>query len=501
MKLSKSLYTRGLQCTKSLWLKKKNNTVLSTLDTYEEAIFEVGDQIGALACKLFPNGVEVPYEGTSFQEKIDLTKKHLREGMNNIYEATFQFDDILVMVDLLHVNTEGQLEIYEVKSSTGVKDVYMDDAAIQYYVLSGLGYNIKTVNIVHINNKYVREQELEIDKLFTIADVTSAVLEKQENIPLFLKNFDTVLSNDNEPIKEIGTHCSTPYSCDAMNYCWREIPDYSIFNIANLRTKKKFELYNENIIHFSDIPDITSFSLPQQIQIESELSQKEIINKDAISDFIDTLTYPIYHLDFETFQQAIPQWEGISPFIQIPFQYSLHIEQEDGMLEHKEFLAVEGVDPRHELAQSLAKNIPTDATVLAYNMGFEKGVIRKLANMFGEFTYELMSIHDNVKDLMVPFQKKDYYVPSMRGSYSIKYVLPSLVPEMEKAYKELDGVQNGGDAMRTYGKLANMKDKEEVKKLRNALLEYCKLDTLAMVKILEKLKIKHAQIRPAYPIN
>jgi hypothetical protein len=485
--LSKSLYTRGLQCGKSLWLKKKNKSVLTPPDASSETIFETGNKVGKLACELFPNGIEIPYEGTTFDEKISLTQKYLKDGIKDIYEATFKYNNILIMVDILHVNDDGKLEMYEVKSSTNVKEVYLDDASIQYYVLNGLGYEV-AANIIHINNKYVREDELEIDKLFNISNITLEVVEKQSNIPSYLKNFETILLNENEPDKDIGTHCSKPYDCDAIDYCWKHVPSYSIFDIANLRTKKKFELYNQDIIDFSDISDITKFSLPQQIQIESELSQQEIINKEAISDFIDTLTYPLYHLDFETFQQSIPQWRGISPYIQIPFQFSLHIEQEKGSLDHKEFLAIEGVDPRYELARRLVEDIPTDVTVLAYNMGFEKGVIRKLANMFGEFTYELMAIHDNIKDLMIPFQKKNYYVPSMKGSYSIKHVLPSLVPEMAKAYKELDGVQNGGDAMQTYARLAFMEDKEEVKRLRNSLLEYCKLDTLAMVKILDKLK-------------
>jgi hypothetical protein len=372
MNLSKSLYIRGIQCTKSLWLKKYKKKVLTLSDKSAQAIFDTGDRVGSLACKLFPNGVEIPCEDTTFEEKINLTQKYLKDDITNIYEATFKFDDILIMVDILHINNDGKYEIYEVKSSTDVKDVYLDDASIQYYVLNGLGYEVSSVNIVYINNKYIREDNLKINKLFCISDVTTKVLEKQSNIPSYLKNFETVLSTDIEPIKDIGLHCTKPYDCDAIDYCWKHIPDYSIFNIANLRIKKKLELYNQNIINFTDISDVTNFSLPQQIQIESELSQKDIINKEAIRDFLDTLTYPIYHLDFETFQQAIPQWKGISPFIQIPFQYSLHIEQKDGSLEHKEFLAVEGIDPRYELARRLVEDIPTKVTVLAYNMGFEK---------------------------------------------------------------------------------------------------------------------------------
>jgi hypothetical protein len=488
MKLSKSLYIRGLQCTKSLWLKKYKKDVLSPPDGSAEAMFETGDEVGVLACKLFSDGKEVPYENTSFEEKIALTKKWIEEGVKNIYEATFAYDSIVVMVDILHIKGDGMLEIYEVKSSTGVKEVHLDDVSIQYYVLNGLGYTIKSANVVHINNKYVRGDELEVDKLFMIVDVSDEILERQHNIPSYLKLFETELNDsENMPDIDIGTHCSSPYECDAMSYCWGHVPSYSIFDISRLKTDTKFSLYKQGIVNFSDIADISGFSLSQQIQINSELENREIINREAIKKFVDSLTYPLYHLDFETFQQAVPRWRGVSPFMQIPFQYSLHVENKNGDLKHYEFLAKDGKDPRYELAKRLVEDIPADVTVLAYNMGFEKGVIRKLADMFEEFAPKLLAIHDNIKDLMTPFQKKDYYVPSMRGSYSIKYVLPALVPEMEMAYKELSLVHNGGEAMQTFAKLSKMDDATK-EQYANALLEYCKLDTLAMVEVLKKLR-------------
>ena len=200
------------------------------------------------------------------------------------------------------------------------------------------------------------------------------------------------------------------------------------------------------------------------------------------------MSYPIYHLDFETFQQAIPEFVGLSPYAQIPFQYSLHIEYEDGTLKHKEFLAPDGVDPREQIAKRLVEDIPSNVTVLAYNMGFEKGVIRKLASLFPNLSNSLMAIHDNCKDLMTPFANKDYYHPNMKGSYSIKYVLPTLVPEFENAYKELDLIHNGGEAMEAFAKLSKIDDEKLKQRYSDSLLEYCKLDTLPMVKVLEKLK-------------
>ena len=487
MNLSKSLYTRGLQCHKSLWLKKNNKEVLSLPDASAQAIFQNGNEIGILACGLFPGGIEIPFKNTTFSEKINLTKKLISDGIENIYEATFEFDGILIMIDILNIENNSVI-INEVKSSTGVKDIYLHDASIQYYVLNGLGYKIRDVNIIHINNNYVRDEVLDINQLFTIVDITSEVIELQSDIPNNLTLFRNTVLNPIEPNIDIGIHCNNPYPCDAIDYCWKHIPDYSIFNISRLSTKKKFEFYTDGILQFSQIEDIEPFSLSQQIQIVSELENKTIINKSAIKDFIDGLTYPIYHLDFETFQQAIPEFTGLSPYQQIPFQYSLHIEQKDGTLEHKEFLAKDGIDPREQISKSLTQDIPNNVTVLAYNMGFEKGVLRKLANLFGEYTYDLMCIHDNCHDLMIPFQRKDYYTPTMKGSYSIKYILPALVPEMEKAYEELNLIHNGGEAMQAFVNLSKIDDINKKEEYRKALLEYCKLDTLAMVRVLGKLK-------------
>ena len=351
--------------------------------------------------------------------------------------------------------------------------------------------DVGRVNIIHINNQYERADTLDIASLFTITDVTHAVLEKQSDIPLHVERFREHLEDkENEPPVDIGKHCTEPYECDGFGYCWytqRQIPPYSVFNISRLRLDKKLALYRQGIIKLEHIPDLAPYSLAQQIQIQAHLSQKPIIDTDAIKAFLQTLRYPIYHLDFETFQQAIPRWRGIRPFMQIPFQYSIHVDYGDGKVEHKEFLACEGEDPREALATRLAQDIPLDADILAYNMGFEKGVIKALAQTFPHLSKRLMALHENIKDLMHPFQNKHYYHPKMQGSYSIKSVLPALVPEMQTAYKDLNLIHHGGEAMQAFGALSTM-DELTKKAYRNALLAYCKLDTFAMVKVLEKLK-------------
>lgn len=486
--LSKSLYIRGLQCEKSLWLKKKKPEVLQAPDDGAQAVFDTGTSVGKLACELFSGGDRIEYTG-NFDAQMAKTKELIERGTKVIHEATFCFDGILVMVDILRICEDG-LIINEVKSSTSVKDIYIDDASIQCYVLSSLGYKASVVNIIHIDSTYVRGKELELEKLFCVQDVTEQVKQKQRDIPQILNKFEEILSKNTEPDIDIGTHCSNPYLCDAIKYCWhkqRAIPEYSIFDISHLRSEKKFELYKNGVVKFSDIKDLNNFNASQQIQIRSKLSQEQIIDKEAIKEFLDTLGYPLYYLDFETFQQAVPEFIGLRPYEQIPFQSSIHKEDGKGKLEHFEFLAEVGADPRYELALNLIKFIPQDACVLAYNMSFEKGVIRRLAEIYPQISNELMAIHDNIKDLMAPFASKSYYHPKMQGSYSIKYVLPALVPEFESAYKDLNLIHHGGEAMQAYAAMACMNETQR-DAYKKALLEYCKLDTLAMVKVLEKLR-------------
>jgi hypothetical protein len=490
MTLSKSLYTRAIQCSKSLWLKKYKPNVLTPPDASAKAVFETGNAVGELACQLFPDGEEVPFT-RNYDEMIATTKEYIDEGVQNIYEATFIYDGILVMVDVLHVEEDGFISLYEVKSSTSVKEIYLHDVSVQYYVLDGLGLKVKNAHVIHIDSSYVRGEELELEKLFNIVDVTAEVEQLQGQIPLRLSEWEAYLSDtQNEPNIDIGSHCNKPYECDAKHYCWkvqRNIPDYSIFNIFNLGSKKQVALYEQDIVNIIDIPEDFEMTEKQSQAVVNYKAQAIHIDKEAIASFVNTLTYPIYHLDFETFQQAIPEWKGISPFMQIPFQYSLHIEHEDGKLEHCEFLAVDGADPRELLAQKLCEDIPRDVTVLAYNMSFEKSVIKKLALEYEALSPHLLDIHDNIKDLMTPFQQKHYVTPSMNGSYSIKYVLPALVPEMAEAYQELDGIQNGSEAMSAFANMSKLNSVEKAK-MREALLAYCKLDTLAMVRVLEKLR-------------
>jgi len=482
--LSKTQFLRGLQCHKSLWLYKNRPDLRSLPDDSQQAVFDQGTDVGLLAQQLFPGGEVIEYEGSTFAEKIQKTQDLIQSGTETIYEATFQYDGVLVMVDILHKGPKGW-ELYEVKGSTGVKPVHESDVAVQYYVLKGCGLDLASASLVLINNQYVREGALDVFQLFSTVDLTETALQSQEWVKEQLQAMRSKITQGCPEI-DIGPHCSDPYECDFEEHCWSHVPCPSVFDLYRLDWSKKFELYHKGIIKFEDIPKNFPLTEIQDIQVRAELTGNEYIDRAGIREFLSTITYPLYFLDFETFNPGIPPFEDTWPYMQIPFQYSLHYqESEGGKLKHKEFLAQEGSDPRPELAKRLAKDIPKDVCVLAYNMSFEKRVIRELVEQFPDLETHLMNIHDNIKDLIVPFRKGYWYKKEMSGTFSIKSVLPALIPEM--SYENLE-IGDGGQASSTYATLHLIKDKAERNITRDNLLEYCKMDTLAMVKILNYLE-------------
>ena len=483
--LSKSKYCRAVQCNKMLWMDKNKPECAEELDN--ESVFETGTKVGILAKELFGSHIDISYQ-EDLTKMLEETKKYLSSPPNVITEASFEFDGNFCSVDILK-NFEDGLEVYEVKSSTEVKDIYLDDVSYQVYVLKSLGYNVKKACIVYLNNEYERHGELELNKLFNIEDVTEIAFSKLEEVGKKIANAREYMKQTEEPTDDISAKCFNPYQCAYWKHCTRNLPEKNVFQIRGMKTATKFNLYFNGLIDFNDLvnEDLNNKYIEQ---MEYELFDKEDkINKEHIKDFLDKLYYPLYFLDFETYQQAIPEYDGIRPYMQIPFQYSLHyIQNENGDLMHKEFLANANEDPRRKLAERLVLDIPTNACVLAYNMRFEKGVIRNLAETYPDLSESLMNIHDNIQDLMNPFHDRDYYTKDMHGSYSIKYVLPALFPnDKELDYHALPVVHNGGEAMTVFASLGE-KPKEEQERIRHGLLEYCKLDTLAMVKIWEKLK-------------
>jgi len=454
--LSKSLIIKGMQCPKALYLQKNLPDFEFPPQPDLEAKFRAGHEVGILAQQLFPGGTEVPYEGLSVPEQIKQTRQLIDDGAEVIYEASFDYGGIFVKVDIL-VKDGDAWQIHEVKMSTSVKEVNLDDVAIQYYVLSQCGLPVSGAYLVHINNQYERQGEIDVQQLFESQDVLEEAVARQVKLPELIDEFRSVLQGD-EPQIDIGPHCSDPYDCDFIPYCWQHIPENSIFDLKG-RGIKKFDYYDRGIILFEDIP-LSDLNKAQRQQVEATLNQDDSSDMKAVSEFLDTLWYPLYHLDFETFNTAIPKYDGTRSYQQVPFQYSLHIQQEAGAEpQHFEFLAEPNTDPRRTLIEQLLELIPEDGCVLTYNQTFEKGVLRDLACLFPDLSEEINRRLENVHDPMVPFRRRDIYRWQMCGSYSIKEVLPAMVPDL--SYEEM-AVAEGMAAMQAYHDMCAMKSGGEV---------------------------------------
>ena len=483
--LSKSLYIRGLQCYKSLWLKKHKPELRTPITPAKLALFDKGRSVGILAHKLYSGGKNIDDHATSFGHRFKLTEEYIKKDCKTIYEATFQYNNITIMADILH-KTKAGWELTEVKSSTGVKDIHIPDLAIQYYILINCGIKISKVQVAHINTSYKKGWTLNIKKLFSIIDVTNKVIEYLPQIAKHLPSMRETIKNCQQPNIKIGPQCFNPYECEFKDYCWNNVPENPIFEISGMPKKKKFQLYNQNITKIENIPKDYPLTANQKIQYEVLTTKKDHIETQKIKDFIDKLSYPLYFLDFETLQFPIPTYRNTNPYQQTPFQYSLHwLENKSDTLNHHAFLAEEGKDPRRTISKSLIKHIPENACILAYNAGFEKSIIRSLAVEFPIYRKKLLRLTKNVFDLSIPFEKHHIYTKEMHGSHSIKKVLPALVPKIH--YSDLN-ISDGESAARIYEILHLQKDIEKKNQIRENLLEYCKLDTYAMVKILEKLQ-------------
>ena len=483
MNLSKSKYCNGLQCKKMLWLYK--NKPEEKEEVNNQSVFDNGNDVHEVARKLLGEDINIPFN-EDLTQMIKDTKEVMKQEKVIITEASFSYENNFCSVDIL--KKEGNTyEIYEVKSSTELKDVYVDDVSYQYFVLTSLGLKVEKCYVAILNNRYVRKGKLDLNQLFKKIDVTDEVVSKQAQVKQMIKDMNKYMEQKKEPKDDIGIHCFKPYKCPFFKYCTRHLPESNIFEINEINVNEKLKLYVEGIVSLEDLlkEDISNEA---KQHIEYELYDKEdYIDKKSIKEFLNTLSEPLYFLDFETFALPIPKYDGTRPYQQVPFQYSLHYIEE-GKLYHKEFLAESGVDPRKLIAESLVRDIPKNVPVLAYYMSFEKGRIKELAETFPDLKDHLMSIHDNIKDLIVPFKNRSYYAKGMHGSASIKYVLPAMFPNDESLnYKNLELVHNGDEAMNIYARLGEY-PKEEQEYIRERLLKYCELDTYAMVKIYEKLK-------------
>jgi len=482
--LTKSNYLTGLQCPKLLWITKNDKERIPEPDEIQQKKFDDGTLIGELATRVFPKGISLADE--EFKYNLEKTKQELEKRVP-IFEAGFIVDRLYSRADILLPVGVDEWDIIEVKSATKVKNINLHDVAFQKLVYEKAGIKIRNCFLMHINNAYVKNGEIEPSELFVQTDITEDIIPFEKDLEKNIEKMLGVIDGD-EPEFSVEDILTTEYSNLCLDEFMDSLPEDNVFDFYRMLSKKKVSLYLDGCKMMKDVHESVKLNKKQQIQKRLAFDGGVHINKQGINNFLKNLEYPIYYLDFETINPILPKFDGMKAYQRIPFQFSLHIQKEEGgEVEHVSFLADGTSDPRPKFMQSLKDNLRDKGSILVYNQGFEKGVINESATAFPEFRewYD-KTILPRIKDLWDVFRNFDYYNPKQKGSASIKAVLPVM---SDLSYKDLKEVKKGDQASYEYERVTygNVSDKEK-KKVRDALEKYCELDTLAEVKIIDGLK-------------
>jgi len=479
--MSKSKYMSGFQCNKKLWLEKHGREFGEKKSLKQKYIINQGLMIGERARDEFTNGVLIKSDNLHPTDAIFETELALRNRSEVLFEAAFVYDDCFVRVDILKKLNELEWEIIEVKGTTKFKREHIADIAVQKYVLKNAGINVSKTSLMYLNKNSVSP---DFDNLFIFEDLTNVVTEELESISPNLDHYKQVLSLENYPKVAVGSHCKNPYLCQFKNYCWSKISKDSIQYIPRINSKKINLLQNMKIKEIVQIPETFPLTMNQREYIEIQLSQEAVIDFEAINQSMSKLIYPIHFLDFETHNPALPRYKGLKPYKNIPFQFSCHTLHSNGELEHKEFLASKEEDPRLDFINSLLDAVYKKGSIMVYNESFERNVLLQLSSYNNEFEERINDLICRFWDLLIIF--RNYYShPGSLGSNSIKDIHPVLVKG--KSYSNLD-LNKGDEAGIYWEKMLQSSDDKDREKTKKALLDYCKLDTLAMYEIFCHLK-------------
>lgn len=483
--LIKSKYLNGQQCYKRLWYEENQRDKKPEKSLSQQRRFDQGKEVGVFARDCFPGGVLI--DATAPRHAVKQTEAAIKRGDTCIFEATFIFNDVLVKCDILEKDVHSW-RIVEVKSSTVnqtvnraskiVKKEYLHDLALQKYVLTGHGLSISKTELMLINSKMCVYPEL--SNLFSIVDATDQVEPLMKSVHSDVETFKAILDRDDVPQVSIGEHCEKPHSCPFKAQCWKDVPKNTIFTIPGLRWNRKNGLIEKGILHLEEVEDTDSLNDKQRTYINSVLNGEPEIDTAAIRDLLSDLEYPIHFLDFETDNPAIPRFDGLRPYQQVPFQYSCHVlRHPQDESKHYEYLHTDTTDPRLPLVASLLNDVSAAGSVVVYNDRFEKGVLKNLADAFPEHAPGLESIVDRLWDLWDIFEHH-YMHPDFCGSSSLKDVLPVLVPVLR--YENLE-VQDGLEAQAAWNLMLKTKDRAQRNEWIRRLKAYCQMDTRATLDI------------------
>ena len=481
--ISKSEFLAGLQCQKLLWTAHNAKHLIPKPDTRTQAIFHQGHAVGALAKRLFPDGLEVGLGIDDPDALLRITEEAVRRR-RPLFEPVFSHQGGDARADILVPVGDDAWDLIEVKSSTSLKDVYIFDLAFQAFVINGTGLKIRACFLLLINPHFIRHGDIDPSEFFVRHDVTANVMETSRQIERRLHEMFATTRLKLQPALKIGGHCDSPYPCPLHDQCWSSLPPDNVTTL-NRGGKKVFKLLAEGIMSIGDIPEGFPLTQNQKIQRQVAITGQPHVSEAAISDFLRQLEYPVAYLDFETFATAIPLFDHARPFDQIPFQFSLHIVRSpDSQPEHHMFLADGRADPRLNFLQRLQGCLPDSGSIVVYNQQFEQSRLKECCDSHPEFQTWLTNVESRFVDLLKPFREFKYYAPDQNGSASMKVVLPALT---DRTYDNL-AIREGGTASLEYLRVqhSDVPDGERLR-VRRALEEYCGQDTEGMIWIVEEL--------------
>ncbi|MBF0620130.1 MAG: DUF2779 domain-containing protein [Candidatus Omnitrophica bacterium] len=485
--LTKSKFLNGLQCPKLLWTRCSDPLYIPPPAVSLQRVFDIGHEVGILARKRFPGGAHVQEE--DFGKNLQETKSLLADpNPKPIYEAGIKAGRLYARADILVPSSTigGAWDVVEVKCGTDCKEVYLQDIAFQRYCYEQAGIRIDRCYMMYINNQYVKRGAIDPEQFFSLLDVTEEIIPFVEDTPALIDGFLKIIDMPACPNISIREHCGQPYECQMKPLCWQFLPKFNVVELSRGKAKG-FDLLDQGIMRLKDIPSGFKLTDKQQIQVACAISGDPHIDISAIAGFLGMVNYPVCHMDFETIFEAIPRFDGTRPYQQIPFQFSVHIQESPGAVPaHFEFLHKGADDPRPALAKALKACLSLDGTILAWNKGFEEGRIKELAVAYPEYAEWSADVLALTEDLIVPFRSFHYYHPDQHGSASLKKVLPAFIG---KGYAGMT-IADGGQATTEYIRVTYRKDVDSVDRAQvyADLKAYCGLDTSAMVEILERLR-------------
>ena len=482
--LSKSRFLSGLQCAKRLWTEVHARERIPRVDAATQARFDQGHDVGDLAKQLFPGGLEIGPGVRRWDRVVADTQRALTQR-RPLYEAAFRNGGAACRVDILVPVPDGRWDVLEVKSSTGTKDVHYADLALQALVLESSGLEVRDYCVVHLDTSYVRSGALDLQGLFHIDKVTDIVRERRQGVEGSLRQMQEILSSKVCPEVPIGRHCHEPYSCPLLEDCWAFLPEASVFDLARGK-QRAFDLLEIGITDLKDVPLDAGLETRQRIQLETVHSGEPHVDRDALQEFLAQLSYPVFYFDIETFAPAVPLYDQSRPYQQIPFLFSIHRQESPGeVARHFAYMFDGQGDPRSDFLRAVRSSLETEGSIVAYNAPFEIRTLRESADaVLPELAPWAEGLSSRFVDLLIPFRQFSYHHPNQLGSASLKAVLTPLTgmsyADLEIAYGEL--------ASREYQRVtSDGVDAIERARVLRHLEEYCSMDTLGMVAIVQEL--------------